>query len=185
MTFRLTRRTFLRAASGLTVLGSLASCAVPVGPGVLADSLQLALTESARGETPGAVFDPVQARVHAEAVLSMTRKILDLPQPSMEAVGPESTQYLNTVSRFVAIKEEEAQKCKQHLLSLWTDYFTLEHLTDNPHLHETFWQAAKLCSACKVRVDLDAAQSLMNTVERVHDIFWASRGRKVIFYTAS
>ena len=77
----------------------------------------------------------------------------------------------------MAIKEEEAQKTKKELLILWTDYFKPEHLTTFPDLHDTFWKAAKLCSACKVNIDQAKAEELMAAVEKIHGMFWQSKGR--------
>lgn len=152
----------------------------------LVERYRPALVVSAHCDGPCGVYDPADARIKAEAVLSMTKKILDLPQPEKAEGSHENVvQYLNTVGRYVAIKEEQAQKTKEELLILWTDYFKPEHLADYPDLHDTFWQAAKLCSACKVAVDLDAAQELLAAVEKIHGIFWATKGRDVTFYTAS
>ena len=55
-----------------------------------------------------------------------------------------ATAYQNTLSRYIAIKEEQAQITKDELLILWTDYFKPVHLEQYPDLHTTFWQAAKL-----------------------------------------
>ena len=49
--------------------------------------------------------------------------------------------YLNTLSRYVAIKEEQAHLAKEELLVLWTDYFK-PYLEAYPELHNTFWTAA-------------------------------------------
>ena len=145
-----------------------------------------ALDVSAHCDGPCGVYDPADARIRAEAVLSMTKKILDLEQPAKsEGNAAAVVAYLNTTARFIAIKEQEAQGAKDQLLILWTDYFKPEHLADYPDLHDTFWQAAKLCSACKVGVDLEAAQNLLATVEKIHGIFWATKGRDVAYYTAS
>ena len=150
------------------------------------ESRRPALDVSAHCDGPCGVYDPADARIRAEAVLSMTKKILDLEQPAKTEGNAEAVvAYLNTAARFIAIKEQEAQGAKDQLLILWTDYFKPEHLADYPDLHDTFWQAAKLCSACKVGVDLEAAQNLMATVEKIHGIFWATKGRDVAFYTAS
>ena len=150
------------------------------------ESRRPALDVSAHCDGPCGVYDPADARIRAEAVLSMTKKILDLEQPAKsEGNAAAVVAYLNTTARFIAIKEQEAQGAKDQLLILWTDYFKPEHLEDYPDLHDTFWQAAKLCSACKVGVDLEAAQNLMATVEKIHGIFWATKGRDVAFYTAS
>ena len=56
---------------------------------------------------------------------------------------------------------------------------------DNPDLHDTFWQAAKLCSACKVEVSEQHAQELMDAVEAIHHMFWAAKGRDVPWIRAS
>ena len=87
--------------------------------------------------------------------------------------------------RYAAIKEEEAQKCKDELLVLWTDFFKPQHLESNPDLHTTFWMAAKLCSACKVEVSEQHAQELMDAVEDIHNMFWATKGREVSWVRAS
>lgn len=133
---------------------------------------------SAHCDGPCGVYDPASARIAAEAVLSMTKKILALDPSSDHAT-------INTMSRYIAIKEEEAHKTKEQLLILWTDYFKPKHLAAYPNLHETFWNAAKLCSACKVNVSLEKAQELMDTVEEIHGIFWDTKGRDVPWIRAS
>ncbi|WGT67934.1 superoxide dismutase, Ni [cyanobacterium endosymbiont of Epithemia clementina EcSB] len=134
---------------------------------------------SAHCDGPCGVYDPASARIYAEAVLSMTKKILDL-NPS---VGDHATA--NTLSRYIAIKEEQAQKTKEELLILWTDYFKPVHLEKYPDLHNTFWKAAKLCSACKVEVSLDQATELLATVEKIHTMFWSSKNRDIAWVKAS
>ena len=133
---------------------------------------------------PCGVYDPASARVAAEAVQSMTKKMNALESNHGKS-GSNSASYINTMSRYAAIKEEEAQKCKDELLVLWTDFFKPQHLESIPGLHDTFWQAAKLCSACKVEVSEQHAQELMDAVEDIHNMFWATKGREVPWIRAS
>jgi nickel superoxide dismutase len=133
---------------------------------------------------PCGVYDPSSARIAAEAVVSMTKKILDLKHPE-NADTQAVASYQNTMSRFIAIKEEQAQIAKDELLLLWTDYFKPVHLEQYPDLHTTFWNAAKLCSACKVEVSTQHCQELMDAVQTIHTIFWATKSRDVAWYTAS
>ncbi|KGG16274.1 MULTISPECIES: superoxide dismutase, Ni [unclassified Prochlorococcus] len=133
---------------------------------------------------PCGVYDPASARIAAEAVLSMTKKLIALVPPEGNDAAAWAV-YNNTFSRFVAVKEEQAQETKKELLILWTDYFKPEHLASFPDLHDTFWKAAKLCSACKVNVDQQKAEELMNAVEVIHNIFWKSKGRSDSWVTAS
>ncbi len=133
---------------------------------------------------PCGVYDPASARIAAEAVVSMTKKILALTPPDPSDAGAMAA-YLNTLSRYVAIKEEQAHLCKTELLVLWTDYFKPHHLEAHPDLHDIFWKAAKLCSAVKVEVSEQHAQELMDAVKQIHELFWATKNRDVPFYTAS
>jgi nickel superoxide dismutase len=146
---------------------------------------QLPTTEvSAHCDGPCGVYDPSSARIAAEAALSMTKKILALAPPA-DGDAQAWASYLNTVSRYVAIKEEQAHLAKTELLVLWTDYFKPQHLEQYPDLHTTFWKAAKLCSSVKVEVNLDHANELMSAIEEIHNIFWATKNREVGYYTAS
>jgi nickel superoxide dismutase len=145
------------------------------------DSLPVA---EAHCDGPCGVYDPASARIAAEAVRSMTKKLLDMHAPDPgDAQAVASFQ--NTAARYVAIKEEQAELAKKELLVLWTDYFKPQHLEATPNLHELFWNAAKLCSTAKQNVDTDACDQLISTIEEIHNVFWASKGRDdVAFYLA-
>ena len=142
-----------------------------------------AIEANAHCDGPCGVYDPASARVAAEAVQSMTKKMLALAANHSTDTG--SAAYINTMSRYAAIKEEEAHKCKEELLVLWTDFFKPQHLEENPDIHTIFWQAAKLCSACKVEVSSEHAQELMDAVEHIHNMFWKVKGRDVPWIRAS
>jgi len=133
---------------------------------------------------PCGVYDPASARVAAEAVLSLTKKILALtpPSPGDQAAG---VAFLNTLTRYVTIKEEQAHLAKKELLILWTDYFKPDHLKDVPNLHEMFWKAAKLCSECKQHVSEQKATELLKAIEEIHGVFWKTKKREVPWVTAS
>lgn len=136
--------------------------------------------ETAHGHCDGpcGVYDPSQARVAAEAVLSMTKKIMELECPG-EDDNQKWVSYQNTLIRYIQIKEQEAENAKHHLLVLWTDYFKPEHVEKYPELHEIFWKASKAASACKHEVSIEHAQELLDFVQKVHTIFWETKGRDV------
>lgn len=132
---------------------------------------------------PCGVYDPASARIAGEAVLSMTKKMLDLECPDTSN-SKAMASYLNTMSRYASVKEEQAQLCKSELLVLWTDYFKPSHLEDNPNLHELFWQSAKLCSSCKMEVSLEHAKELLDKIKEIHNLFWQTKNRDVPWMTA-
>jgi nickel superoxide dismutase len=133
---------------------------------------------------PCGVYDPASARIGAEAVVSMTKKILALEPPAGKDQKSWAA-YLNTTARFVQIKEQESQVTKDEVLVLWTDYFKPEHLEKYPDLHELVWKTTKLCSKAKHEVNLEAANELLDNVKKIHEIFWATKGRDIAWYTAS
>lgn len=135
-------------------------------------------------DAPCGVYDPSSARIPAEAVLSLTKKILDLKKPEGDDAQTMAA-YANTITRYVTIKEEQAHEAKEQLLVLWTDDFKPVHLEKYPNLHDTFWKAAKLCSAVKVEVSVQHATELMDAIKEIHGIFWETKGRTVEWYTAS
>jgi nickel superoxide dismutase len=139
---------------------------------------------SAHCDGPCGVYDPSSIRVAAEAAVSMTKKIIALtpPDPS-DAAGMAA--YINTMSRYVAIKEEQAHMAKSEMLVLWTDFFKPPHLAANPNIHDIFWKATKLCSSVKVEVSATHADELMAAVKEIHELFWSIKGRDVPWYTAS
>jgi nickel superoxide dismutase len=93
---------------------------------------------AAHCDGPCGVYDPAAARINAEAVLSMTKKILALAPPA-DNDAKAWAAYLNTMARYIQIKEEQAHKAKTELLVLWTDYFKPQHLEQFPDLHDVFW----------------------------------------------
>lgn len=125
---------------------------------------------------PCGVYDPAAARIAAEAVLSMEKK--------MAALG-DSAADDHTRARFIAIKEQQAELCKRELNILWHDYFKPEHLGAVPKLHEMFWNAAKLCSKNKTENDAANGEALMNAVEEIHGAFWKTKNREIAFYRAN
>jgi nickel superoxide dismutase len=133
---------------------------------------------------PCGVYDPAAARIAAEAVLSMTKKLNALDAPP---AGDRKAMlaYQNTLGRFVNIKEEQAEIAKREILILWTDYFKPEHLKSIPDLHDIFWKTAKLCSQCKVDVSEQHAADLLKNIEKIHEIFWRTKKREISWYTAA
>lgn len=140
-------------------------------------------TAEAHCDAPCGIYDPASARIAAEAALSMTKKILDLKAPD-GGDAKAAAAYQNTLTRYILVKEEQAHQAKEQLLVLWTDYFKPVHLEKYPNLHDTFWKAAKLCSAVKVEVSLEHATELLDAIKEIHGIFWASKDRDVAWYTA-
>ena len=129
-------------------------------------------TVFAHCDVPCGIYDPKVAQIAAATVAKMVEKIQALPTENLSVADR------NSFVRMVITKEEHAQKCKDELLILWTDYFKPEHLNAFPNLHETFWKAAKLCSKNKQSVDAAAAADLVKAVNEIADMFQKSKSAK-------
>ena len=120
-------------------------------------------------DIPCGIYDPVTAKIAAQTVQKMVMRI--------EAVGePSSADDNNKLGRYIATKEEHAELVKHDVDVLWHDYFKPEHLEKYPDLHTTVWETTKLASANKQGVDLDAAKKLVASVDKIAEIFWATKG---------
>lgn len=119
-----------------------------------------AKTIYAHCDVPCGIYDPKAAQTAAATVVKMIQKLGEYPADD-----------LNNRVRAIMIKEAHAQKCKEELLILWTDYFKSEHLEKFPDLHNKFWKAAKLCSKNKQNVDPAAAEELVIAVDEIAEIF--------------
>jgi|TARA_Y100000588_G_scaffold138517_1_gene152332 nickel superoxide dismutase len=121
---------------------------------------------NAHCDIPCGIYDPITAKIGAQTVLKMAVRI--------EAL--DSSEDVNTYSRYVSVKEEHAQAVKNELNILWADYFKPEHVADHPNLHELFWNANKLAGANKQGVSSDSAKQLVEAVDQIAEIFWATKG---------
>lgn len=122
-------------------------------------------TVYAHCDIPCGIYDPKSAQIAATTVLKMVQKIGELPSEN------PTIEDRNNFVRMVWTKEEHARKCKEEILILWTDYFKEEHLEKFPNLHDTFWQAAKLCSYNKQHLDEQKAKELVEAVDKIAEIF--------------
>lgn len=82
-------------------------------------------------------------------------------------VDDDNPESMNTAIRCVLTKEKHAQKCKNELYLLWSDYFKPEHLENLPNLHDVFWKATKQCSRVKQTMSIEECDKL---IDMVHDI---------------
>jgi nickel superoxide dismutase len=106
----------------------------------------------------------------AETCRRMIQRIEDLKEADKE----KSDDHNNFI-RSVMNKEVHAQKVKQEVYILWSDYFKPEHLEKFPDLHDTLWNTAKQASKVKQSISMDEADKLVQMVADVANIFAESK----------
>ena len=122
-------------------------------------------------DIPCGIYDPIAAKIAAQTVLKMVMRIQAMPSS-----GAGDAAAANTFSRYVTVKEQHAEIAKKEIDILWHDYFRPEHLDKYPDLHTRVWETTKLASKNKQSVDLDAAKQLVDSVDKIAEIFWATKG---------
>ncbi len=116
-------------------------------------------------DIPCGVYDPKPAQMAAESVERMVKGILN-PTDDKDVANAA-----NSLTRYIIVKEQQAEICKREILILWTDFFKEENLKDFPDLHSLVWKTTKLCSANKREVSLEKAKALRDSVDQIAEIF--------------
>lgn len=112
-------------------------------------------------DLPCGVYDPAQAKIEAESVREIMLKYAEANEQDK--------------IRAIIIKEQRAELVKYHLMVLWADYFKPEHVEKYPDLHQKFWLAIKQASTCKRSLDPGEAQKLIDQIDAISEIFWATK----------
>ncbi|HEY3484079.1 MAG TPA: superoxide dismutase, Ni [Ilumatobacteraceae bacterium] len=105
------------------------------------------------------VYDPAQAKIEALSVLKSAQKYHESDDEVFKA-------------RAIAIKEERAELTKHHLMVLWADFFTPDHVAQFPQLHDLFWRAIRKAGEAKKSVDPKLGEELVALIDEISDIFW-------------
>jgi nickel superoxide dismutase len=121
-----------------------------------------ATTVYAHCDLPCGVYDPAQARIEAESVLAIQKKMAANPDPDFH-------------TRALIIKEARGEMVKHHLWVLWTDYFKPEHLEQHPNLHDLFWRATKAAGQAKHSADPADGQKLLDLIAEIDEVFQATK----------
>src|SRR3954454_23351912 len=120
---------------------------------------------SAHCDLPCGVYDPAQARIEAESIAAIIKKVADNDDPDFR-------------TRALIIKEQRSELVKHHLWVLWTDYFKPPHFEKYPELHQLFNEATKLAGGGGgTKSDSDAAKAdqLLAKIDEIAEIFWETK----------
>ncbi|MBC9956128.1 superoxide dismutase, Ni [Yimella sp. cx-51] len=119
-----------------------------------------AVEVSAHCDLPCGVYDPAQARIEAESIKAIDKKVADSDDPDFRI-------------RAMIIKEQRSHLVKEHLWVLWTDYFKPPHFEKYPNLHTLINEATKLAGAAGTKGSFDesVADDLLGKIAEIDKIF--------------
>lgn len=121
-------------------------------------------------DIPCGIYDPITAQIAALTVVRMIDLINDL-----EAKGLSGKEHQNSLSRYVAVKEEHAEKAKHEIRVIWGDYIKAPHVEQYPELHTLTHKIMQLGSKSRQTVDREAAVEFVEAVNQFAEIFWATK----------
>lgn len=127
---------------------------------------------SAHCDIPCGIYDPISAQIAALTVVRMVDLIADL-----EAKGDQKdTAYQNSMSRYVAVKEEHAELAKHEIRVIWGDYIKAQHIEKHPGVHDLVHKIMQLGSKARQTVDRETAVQLVEAINDFAVIFWDTKG---------
>jgi nickel superoxide dismutase len=131
--------------------------------------LRPARTAYAHCDIPCGIYDPHEAEIAAETVEKMVSLLNDLGE------NDGSIAFRNSTVRYIAAKEEHAEKVKRQVLIIWGDFIKPPHVEAFPDIHDKVWNLVKLAGANKVNADAELAANLRAGVKEFADTFWAMK----------
>ena len=123
-------------------------------------------------DIPCGIYDPIVAQISALTVVRMIDLATDLDSKTAD----KNLAYLNTISRYVAVKEDHAEKVKQEIRIIWGDYLKAQHLEKYPNAHALVHKIMSLGSKVRQTMDRESAVQLVETVNEFATIFWETKG---------
>jgi len=140
------------------------------------DALSPPRTVYAHCDIPCGIYDPHEAQIAALTVIRMDQLIAELPKPGAGAKPEEMEAYGAKLARYMAVKEQHAERVKSEVRVIWGDYFTPDHAKQFPQIHEVAWKIMKQASKARQGTNLADAQELLKQVQEFAEIFWKTKG---------
>jgi nickel superoxide dismutase len=122
-------------------------------------------------DVPCGIYDPILPQIAALTVVRM----IDLMAAFDKDHAEKDLAYFNTMTRYIAVKEEHAEKVKQDVRVIWGDYFKAQHIEQYPELQALTHEIMSLGSKCRQTVDREVALKLVDKLNRFAEIFWATK----------
>lgn len=126
-------------------------------------------TAYAHCDIPCGIYDPHAVQVAAHTVIRMNQLLLEIERI-------DETKAEHDIARLARVKEKHAEAVEEELGTLENDYFKEEHYKAYPELKELLARGVKLSIKVRQHIDMEAAQQLLETVMKIAEIFYKSKG---------
>jgi nickel superoxide dismutase len=123
-------------------------------------------------DIPCGIYDPITAQIAALTVVRM----IDLMKELEEGHADHNEEYQNSMARYVAVKEEHAEKAKHEIRVIWGDYIKQQHVDKHPELNGLVHKIMQLGSKSRQTADRDQAVQFVDAINQFAEIFWDTKG---------
>ncbi len=119
-------------------------------------------------DVPCGIYDPIVAQINALTVVRM----MDL----MAALEGDGAAFDNSMSRYIAVKEEHAEKAKHEIRVIYGDFISDAHIADHPELPGLFHKIMKLGGKARQTADRENGVAFVEAINDFAEIFWSIKG---------
>lgn len=125
-------------------------------------------------DIPCGIYDPHLAQVAALTVIRMDDLMMELAQGAQK----ENVDFHNSMTRYIAVKEEHTELCKREIRVIWGDYIKQEQIDKFPELPGLVHKIMMLGSKARQTASRENAMQLLDAVNRFAEIYWETKGVK-------
>ncbi len=129
---------------------------------------------SAHCDIPCGIYDPTPAQINALTVVRMMDLMADLDEEDNRG----KLEYHNSMTRYIEVKEDHAEKTKHEIRVIYGDYIKDAHIEKHPELPELFQNIMQLGSKARQSPAREDGLALIDAVNQFSEIFWATKGVK-------
>ena len=122
-------------------------------------------------DVPCGIYDPSTTQIAALTVVRM----MDLMAALEGGETKGTTEFHNSIGRYIAVKEEHAEKAKQEIRVIWGDYFKKDK---HPNVDELVHKIMQLGSKVRQTADREAGLAFVAAINEFAEIFWKTKDVK-------
>ena len=120
-------------------------------------------------DIPCGIYDPITAQINALTVVRM----MDLMAGLTEGDEKARVEFHNSMSRYIAVKEDHAEKAKHEIRVIWGDFIKDAHVEKYPELPGVVHKIMQLGSKCRQTADRDNGLAFVDAINQFAEIFWS------------
>lgn len=125
-------------------------------------------------DIPCGIYDPSTAQIAALTVVRMIDLMIEL-----DAKGEKNLSYQNSMARYIAVKEEHAEKAKHEIRVIWGDYIKTQHIEKHSEVMELVHKIMQLGSKSRQTCDRETGIQFVESINQFAEIFWDTKGISV------